>query len=194
MLGKTEYNTIIQKILVETGCPKGIEFYDKTLTGKMAEGIMYRKDFHYGKIISQAIREMYQSQYFEALNMKWNVEFEPVCENKNKIVSRFGWEYFSGVLVIVGVTTIAGCILNIFENIFVYFYKRKAFNINTKNELQEKQQPLHQKSTKELKNKQKLVLANRALSAYLKDTIALEDHGVSLHQHKQFPEFKTSVT
>ena len=147
---------------------------------------MYPKNFHYGKIISQAVRKIYRSKDFETLNQKWDLVFQSVCQNK-KHVPRFGWEYFSGVVVIVSVTTILGFIVNIFEHIFVYFYKKKSFNIKRRNDKQKNQN----NSTN--KRKDKLVMANRALSAYLRDTIALEDHGVSLHQHQPF-EFKTSGT
>ena len=195
---KSEYKTMIQKYLSEAGCPKGIEFYQKTTSGEKGQGLMYRKNFKYGKTISYAIRELYQSLDFETLNTKWDSEFKPVCEKRDKIVP-FGWEYFSGILVIVGVTTIAGCIMNIFEYIFVYFYKRKAFNINTPKELQEKKnlKDLQEKQCSTGTNKQKLVSANRALSAYLKDTIALEDHSVFSyqikHKNEQFTELRISL-
>ena len=189
------YATFIQPLLFEAGCPEGIELFPKT-TSENGIGIGFRKDFHYGKVISRAIREIYRSEHgYKVLNTKWDSEYQPVCENKDKVVPRFGWEYFSGILVIVSVTTIAGCIMNIFEYIFVYFYRRRAFNINTPKELQQQQQQQHfnRKSAENMKN-EKLVRANRALSAYLKDTIALESHKVILYQHEQFHDIETSAS
>ena len=90
--------------------------------------------------------------------------------------------------MIVAVTTIIGFILNIFEHIFVHFYKKKSLNIKTRNNKQKKQQS-NNNSAKRARNKQKLVSANRVLSAYLKDTVALEDHAVFSFQNENQGKF-----
>ena len=126
---------------------------------------MYRKGFHYKKIISETVWDVYQSEDFERLSETFGLDFSPVCENKDHSATSFQWHHFSGMLVIMGTVTLAGFLWNMCEYIFVYFNKTKS--INTKQEVEEKQQTKTAKLTK-------LVSTNRALAAYLDGTRACD--------------------
>ena len=94
-------------------------------TNVMGQGYIYRKGFAYGKIVADVIQEVYHSHNFERIRQKWDLDFYPACQSSGVTASEFKWHHFSGVMVIIGLVTVAGIVLNVSEHVFVYFFTKK---------------------------------------------------------------------
>ena len=156
MIGTNEYENFIKKLLMKYKCPKGVEFFPKTV-GETGQGFIYRKGYLYGKVISNAIQEVYESQELIRLRKIWDVDSNALCQNKPTAV-QFEWQYFTGMMVIVSIMTAVGIVVNMGEHVFVYIYG--------KNPLIEESHKLS-KERKERRKDRALISANLALAKQL---------------------------
>ena len=177
MIGTNEYKSLIQRLLWKYKCPKGVQFFPKTV-GSTGQGFVYRKGYPYGKVISNAIQEVYQSQDMLILKEVWDLGSEPVCQNE-PTAAKFEWHHFTGMMVIVGIMTAVGIVVNMGEHVFVYIYG--------KNPLIEESHKLS-KERKERQKNRALVSANWALAKQL-NVAGCENstnHGIfSFHYHNK---------
>ena len=148
VVGTNEYKSVSQKSLWKYNCPKGLEFFPKTV-GETGQGFIYRKGYPYGKVISNAIRKVYQSGDMFKLKK---------VRDLGSNTCQIDWEYFTGMMVIVGIITAVGIVMNIGERVFVYIYG--------KNPLIEESHKLS-KDRKERQKYSTLVSANRVLANQL---------------------------
>lgn len=144
-------------MLSRIGCSQEIDFYPKSV-GKHGLGFAYRKDFPFGKTISNLMVKMRQHGDFEDLKIRW-YSSSP-CDGI-KPVEQFNWTYFSGIMVIVGVMLAIGICINLFEHSIVFL--RKLYLKN------KEESSLKNSSDINEANGEKLVKANRSLSLFLED-------------------------
>ena len=116
-----DYKSLIQKLLMKYKCPKGVDFFPKTV-GETGQGFIYRKGYPHRKIISNTIREVSQTQEILRLRKIWDLDSNVLCQNKPTAVMQFEWQYFTGMMVTVGIMTYVGIVVNIGKHVFVYIY------------------------------------------------------------------------
>ena len=156
MIDTDIYKSLIQKLLRKYNCPKGVDLYQKTV-GETGLGFVYREGFAYGKVISNAIREVYQSEDMLKLSKVWELGSNAVCQSKQTAV-QFEWHHFSGLMVVVGIMSAVGILLNMCEHYFVYWYGKNPF-IDLSDKLSVER--------KERRKNTALISANRALGKRL---------------------------
>ena len=177
VVGTNEYKSVGQKSLWKYNCPRGVEFFPKTV-GTTGQGFIYRKGFPYGKLISNQIQEVYKSEEMLKLKEVWNLDSNAVCQNIPKAV-QFEWKYFTGMIVIVGIITAVGIVVNMGEHVFVYIYG--------KNPLIAESHKLS-KEREERRKDRALISANRALAKQLNlaGCENIMNHGMfSFHNHNK---------
>eukprot|EP00111_Clytia_hemisphaerica_P000282 TCONS_00000718-protein len=123
------FPVVLQRITSELGCPKEIELLEESFIGTHGLSFAYRKNFPYGKTISNTLLGLYQTGALIRLRKKWFPSSH--CKGKTP-VQQFDWTYFSGILVIVGYTVIIGIFVNLIEHFYMFLrkmYKSKSADL-----------------------------------------------------------------
>lgn len=107
---------INQDLATMSGCDTKVELVPESYIGKHGLGFGFRKNYTFGKIISDTLLDLQDAVDGESyLKKKWFLDY---CHDYTP-VEQFHWTYFSGLLVIVGFTVAIGLCINVMEYFFV---------------------------------------------------------------------------
>lgn len=119
-------------MILASNCDK-ISVYQNNL-GQHGLAFAYSKNFSvYGNLISNAMQTLTERGKLKMVEENWIQK--RFCLDKGPTSQQFEWTYFSGLLLVAGITTSFCIILFLLENLYVYLDIRNSCSIRQKKDV-----------------------------------------------------------